>query len=66
MFNAMAAAALRDSTRTALALVITALVATGGFAVMRAQADTPPAAAARPGWWTCWTTTPPPMAAPTA
>ncbi|MBV5285145.1 MAG: efflux RND transporter periplasmic adaptor subunit [Methyloversatilis discipulorum] len=33
-------------TRTALALVITALVATGGFAVMRAQADTPPAAAA--------------------
>lgn len=35
-------------TRTALALVITALVATGGFAVMRAQADTPPAAAAAP------------------
>lgn len=35
-------------TRTALALVITALVATGGFAVMRAQADTPPAATAAP------------------
>ena len=35
-------------TRTALALVITALVATGGFAVMRAHADTPPAAAATP------------------
>ena len=35
-------------TRTALALVITALIATGGFAVLRAQADTPPAAAAAP------------------
>lgn len=34
--------------RTALALVITALIAGGGFVVLRAQADTPPAAAAAP------------------